>query len=391
MLDCFNASLLACSHAYMLNCFCQSIREAIMLMKAAVCYEFGKPLVVEEIEIAPPQAGEVRVRMVATAICHSDIHLIRGEWGGEPPIVAGHEGAGIVEAIGPGVQLVQPGDHVVVSLLRSCGRCRFCSTGTPHLCEGRFALAHESRLRNKAGQTIKHGIDTAAFAEYVIVDQSQLVGVPPDMPLDQACLLACGVITGIGAVVNRARVHPGSSVVVIGAGGVGLNALQGARLAGAHPIIAIDLVEQKLQTARDFGATHTIHGANESALERVAELTGGRMADYVFVTVGSTRAAEQAYDLAGTRGTVVYVGIPDWVSQVPVTMGETITSEKTITGSLMGSARLQVDVPWLVGLYQAERLKLRELITAHYPLSQINQAIESTESGAALRNVILFA
>lgn len=359
-------------------------------MKAAVCYEFGQPLVVEEIEIDPPKAGEVKVRMAATAICHSDVHLIRGEWGGEVPFVAGHEGAGIVDEVGPGVTLVQVGDHVVVSLLRSCGRCYCCNTGMPHLCEGKFALESESRLRNKQGQTIAQSINTAAFAEYVIVDQSQLVPIPKSIALESACLLACGVITGHGAVVNRAHVAPGSSVVVIGAGGVGLNAVQGARLSGAHPIIATDVQDSKLEVSLSFGATHTINVARDDTAARVSEITSGRMADSVFVTVGSPAAAQQAYSLAGKRGTIVFVGIPDWSSNAPVPIGQTVASEKMVTGTLMGSTRLSVDVPRLVALYQAGRLKLDELITARYSLEQINEAIESTESGKALRNVIVF-
>ena len=359
-------------------------------MKAAVCYEFGQPLVIEEIEIDPPKAGEVKVRMAATAICHSDIHLIRGDWGGEVPIVVGHEGAGIVEQVGAGVTLVREGDHVVVSLLRACGRCRFCTTGAAHLCEGTFALQNESRLRNQSGQAILQGINTAAFAEYVIVEQSQLVPVPKALPLESVALLACGVITGVGAVVNRAQVTPGSSVAVIGVGGVGLNSIQGARLVGAHPIIAIDVVDSKLKTAADFGATHSVNAAGTDIRATVSEITGGRLADYVFVTVGSVTAAEQAYSLAGKRGTIVFVGIPDWTSKVSIPIGSTIGNEKTITGSLMGTTRLSVDVPWLVALYQSQRLKLDELITARYPLSQINDAITATESGSVLRNVIVF-
>ena len=359
-------------------------------MKAAVCYEYGKPLVVEEIEIDPPQVGEVQVRMVATAICHSDVHLIRGEWGGKTPVVAGHEGAGIVEAVGTGVDQVQKGDRVVVSLLRSCGQCEMCTTGNPHLCEGEFALNKESRLRNQQGQSILQGISTAAFAEYVVVDQSQLVRVPVEMPLDSAALLACGVITGFGAVVNRAQVPPGSSVVVIGAGGVGLNSIQGARVAGAKPIIAVDMLESKLEAASGFGATHGVNAKNEDVKARIREITGGQLADYVFVTVGSAAAAEQAYSLTKKRGTLVLVGIPDWRTAMPVPIGMTVWHEKTVTGSFMGTTNLQVDVPRLVSLYQDHRLKLDELITARYPLSQINEAIEATESGAALRNVIVF-
>src|SRR5579859_7464285 len=168
-------------------------------MKAAVCYEFGQPLVVEEIDIKPPEPGEVKVRLAATAICHSDVHLIRGEWGGHPPVVAGHEAAGIVEEIGANVTLAKPGDRVVVSLLRSCGRCFYCTTGHPHMCEGTFPSSKGSRLQNKRGEPLQQGLRTAAFAEYTIVDQSQVVRVPADMPLDRAALLACGVITGLGA------------------------------------------------------------------------------------------------------------------------------------------------------------------------------------------------
>lgn len=359
-------------------------------MQAAVCYAFGQPLVVEEIEVDPPMAGEVKIRMVATAICHSDIHVIRGEWEGALPVVAGHEGAGIVAEVGPGVTHVREGDHVVVSLLRACGRCRWCVKGAPNLCEGTFALGNESRLRSRSGQPIVQGLRTAAFAEYVVVDQSQLAPVPPTMPLESAALLACGVITGLGAVVNRARVEPGSSVVVIGAGGVGINAIQGARLAGAHPIIAVDRVDSKLAAALNFGATHGVHAGRDDLQRSVSEITNGWLADYVFVTVGNRAAAEQAYALAGKRGMVVLVGVPDGASTVPIPIGTTVEMEKMITGSLMGTTRLSEDIPWLVSLYQSQRLKLDELITARYRLSQINEAIAATESGSALRNVIVF-
>ena len=359
-------------------------------MKAAVCYQFNQPLVVEDIEIDPPKDGEVKVKMVATAICHSDVHAILGEWGGALPFVAGHEGAGIVEEVGSGVDLVQQGDHVVVSLLRSCGRCEPCTTGTPHLCDSEFALQNESRLRNQQGHSINHGLNTAAFAEFVIVDQSQLAPVPKEMPLESAALLACGVITGLGAVVNRAQVRPGSSVVVIGAGGVGLNAIQGARIAGAHPIVAIDLLDNKLDAAYTFGATHALNAANDDIQTAVSEITGGRLADYVFVTVGTTTVTELAYSITRKRGMVVLVGIPDWTSAMQVPIGPTVLTEKVITGSLMGTTRLSVDIPWLVALYKENRLKLDELITAQYSLDQINEAILAMQSGSVLRNVILF-
>src|SRR6266508_151744 len=360
------------------------------MMKAAVCYAFGEPLTVEEIDIDPPQQGEVKIRLTATAICHSDVHLIRGEWGGKLPVVAGHEAAGIVDAVGENVTLAKPGDAVVVSLLRSCGRCFYCTLGSPHMCEGRFALERESRLRNRRGEPLQHGIRTAAFAEYAIVDQSQVVQVPAEMPLDRAALLACGVITGLGAVVNTARVGPGQSVVVIGAGGVGLNAIQGAVLVGAYPIVAVDRLDTKLTAARTFGATHTINAAQQDLGAAVADLTAGRGADYAFVTVGSPTAVAQALTIIRPAGTVVIVGIPHEGATAALSIGDVVWNEQRIIGSRMGSTRLSVDVPRLVDLYRHGRLKLDELITARYPLEQINEAIAAMETGEVLRNVIVF-
>ena len=359
-------------------------------MKAAVCYELGQPLRIEEIEIDPPKQGEVKVRVAATAICHSDIHYIRGDWIADLPVVAGHEAAGIVETVGENVTLAQVGDPVIISLLRSCGRCFYCTTGLPNHCDGPFALRTESRLHTRQGDTIYQGIRTGAFAEYVIVDQSQVVQVPPAMPLDRAALLACGVITGLGAVVNTAQVKPGSSVVVIGAGGVGLNAVQGAVLSGASRIIAIDLVESKLEAAKVFGATHTLNARQENMSSQVRELTSGRGADYVFVTVGSTTAVIQGMTLLRRAGTLVIVGMPPVEATAPLSVISVADRGIRILGSFMGSTRLRVDIPWLVDLYQQERLKLDELITARYPLEQINEAIEVMERGEALRNVIVW-
>ncbi len=358
-------------------------------MKAAVCYEFGKPLVVEEVDIDPPKRGEVKVRMAATAVCHSDIHVIRGELGTAVPIVAGHESAGYVEELGEGVTSVKPGDPVVVSLVASCGRCLQCVSGRGFMCEFRWPLNRESRLRNSRGESLNHMMRVASFAEYVIVDESQLVRVPDDMPLDRAALLACGVITGFGAVVNRAQVEPMSSVAVVGTGGVGLNSVQGAALSGAYPVIAVDVLDSKLEAARAFGATHTVRADDDDAVKNLRELTSGRGADYVFVTVGSTAAIEQGFRMSARRGMIVLVGLP------PVT--ETVTlptvlrwSERMVTTSTMGTTRLSVDIPKLVALYQAGRLKLDELISNRYPLEQINEAIEGVERGEALRNVIMF-
>jgi Zn-dependent alcohol dehydrogenase len=360
-------------------------------MKAAVCYEFGKPLTIEELEIDPPKKGEVKVRLAATAICHSDLHALKGEGSGSVPIVLGHEAGGRVEELGDSVSLVKPGDRVVVCLLRSCGRCFYCTLGFPHLCEGDFALNRESRLRNRRGQVINHGLRTAAFAEYCIVDQSQLVRVPENLPLDRASLLACGVITGVGAVINTAQVEPGSSVVVIGTGGVGLNAVQGAALAGAHPIIAMDLLDNKLEAARTFGATHFVNSADQNkTVKAVKDLTSGRGADYVFVTVGSAAAATLALGLARKRGNVIIVGMPAPGATSSFQVNPLVRGEQRIMGSFMGSTRPSVGIPRLIDLYQHGRLKLDELITARYPLERINEAIEAIENGQALRNVIFF-
>lgn len=359
-------------------------------MKAALCYEFGQPLVIEEINLDPPQAGEVKVKLAACAICHSDIHYMEGAWGGVLPAVYGHEAAGVITEVGPHVSRVKPGDTVVVTLIRSCGRCYFCAQGQPHLCEAAFALNSESRLHTRAGQPIHQGIRTGAFAEYIVVDQSQVVQIPPEMPLDSASLLACGVITGLGAVVNTARVPSGSSVVVIGSGGVGLNSIQGAFLSGAQPIIAIDLASSKLAAAKRFGATHTINPTEENPLTAVRSLTQGRGADYVFVTVGSTRAMEQGLTLLRRAGTLVIVGMPASGAKLQIEAVDFADNSQRILGSKMGSTRLQVDVPKLVELYQQGRLKLDELITTRYPLAEINEAIAAVKRGEALRNVIVF-
>jgi Zn-dependent alcohol dehydrogenase len=279
-------------------------------MKAAVCYEFGKPLVVEEVALDPPKAGEVKVKLAACAICHSDIHYAEGAWGGRLPAIYGHEAAGVVEEAGPGVSLTAPGDHVVVTLIRSCGDCFFCTQGEPHMCETLFRLDKNDCHHDKNGGRIKQGLRTGAFAEYVVVEESQVVPIPKEVPLDSASLLACGVITGLGAVVNTAKVPAGSSVVVIGTGGVGLNSVQGAALSGAQPIIALDLSDAKLEAAKTFGATDAVNPAVDDAKEAVKGLTNGRGADFVFVTVGSVKAIEEGLGLLRNAGTLVVVGMP---------------------------------------------------------------------------------
>jgi len=359
-------------------------------LKAAVCYEFNKPWVVEEVDIDPPKKGEVKVRLAATAICHSDIHACKGELADTVPFVGGHESAGYIEEVGENVTSVKPGDPVVASLLASCGKCHYCVTGLPHLCEFEWPVLKESHFRNKQGQRLEQAAKIGSFAEYTILDQSQVVKIPDDMPMDRAALLACGFITGFGAVVNRMQVKPLSSVVVVGTGGVGLSSVQGAALSGAYPIIAVDILDYKLEAARVFGATHTVNAKKEDAIKAVKELTSGRGADYVFVTVGSLDAISQGISMLGPRGTTVIVGLPPITKSMPLLPIELIGGEKTLTGALMGSTRLSVDIPRLVALYKTGRIKLDEMITGRYPLEKINEAQELVERGEALRNVIVF-
>jgi S-(hydroxymethyl)glutathione dehydrogenase / alcohol dehydrogenase len=361
-----------------------------MKARAAVCRAFGKPLTVETVELAGPDPGEALIRTAACAICHSDLSYIEGAWGGELPAVYGHEAAGVVEAVGEGVTRLKPGDHVVATLIRHCGFCPACAEGAPVFCEEVFPLDRTSPLSDSAGARIVHGLRTGAFAEAMVVDQSQAVAIPKDIALDSASLIACGVLTGMGAVVNTARVRAGSSVAVIGCGGVGLNAIQGARLAGASPIIAVDVEPMKLAAARDFGATETINAKSEDVPKRAAELNGGRKADWVFVSVGVKGAAEQGVSLMKRNGATVLVGMPPSGVTATIDPGWLAADGQRILGSKMGSARPTIDVPMIVRLYREGRLKLDQLISGRYRLESINEALASSRSGAALRNVIVF-
>jgi Zn-dependent alcohol dehydrogenase len=359
-------------------------------VKAAVCREFGRPLAIEDVDIADPGPGEVRVRIRACAICHSDISYAEGAWGGPLPAVYGHEAAGIVDSVGAGVKSTRAGEHVVVTLVRSCGHCHYCARELPVACETSFPLDHTSPIRSRDGQPIVHGLRTGSFAELVVVHASQLVAVPADLPFDSASLLACGVITGYGAVVNTAAVPAGSSVAVIGVGGIGLNSIQAAALAGARPVIAVDLVDGKLEAALRFGASHAVNPAHEDVVGAVRAATGGRGADFVFVAVGAKAAFEQAFTLLARAGAVVVVGMPATGVVSAFDPGSLAGWNQRILGSKMGGTRIGIDIPRLVDLYRAGRLKLDELISGRYPLDGINEAIDAVNRGNALRNVIVF-
>jgi Zn-dependent alcohol dehydrogenase len=357
-------------------------------MKAAVCHAFGEPLRIEEVELRGPGAGEVSVRLAACAICHSDVAFMQGAWGGELPAVYGHEAAGVVEEVGEGVRDVAEGDHVVVTLVRSCGHCPQCLRGEPALCErlAEFPLSKSTPLSTLDGRAIHQGVRTGAFAERVTVDASQVVAIPHDVGLDAASLLACGVVTGVGAVRNTAQVEPGSVVVVYGAGGVGLNVVQGAALAGAALIVAVDLVDAKLEAAQQFGATHVLNAERDDVEAEVRTLTGGRGADYAFDASGAISAIEEGARLIRRGGTLVLVGLPPTGAKIAFEAEAVADNALRILGTKVGSVRPRTDIPELVGLYREGRLKLDELITGRWRLDEINEAVAAN----GIRSVITF-
>lgn len=358
-------------------------------VKAAVCHAFGELLRIEQVDLRAPGQGEVEVRLDAVAICHSDISYIDGGWGGDLPAVYGHEAAGRVTTIGPGVTAYAPGDKVLVTLIKSCGGCGSCASGAPVYCSGNAPADPTIRLTD--GTTVTKAMECGAFAEAAVVHQSQLAPLPEDMPSDVASLLACGVITGIGAVVNTAQVRPGQNLVVIGAGGVGLNAIQGARIAGAARIIAVDLAEEKLNDAKVFGATDGVLASTEKPWKEIARITGGHMADAVFVTVGAIPAYDQALRFLARGGTMYAVGMPHSGAMAEYEPVIIAAVGQGMKGSKMGDAVLPRDIPWMVDMYRQGRLKLDELISNRWRLDQINEAIADTRTGHARRNVIVLS
>jgi Zn-dependent alcohol dehydrogenase len=360
------------------------------LIKAAVLREPRQPLTIEELVLAPPGAGQVEVRIASSGICHSDVSYFDGSWEGVRPAVYGHEGAGLVTAVGAGVSDVTPGQRALVTLGRACGRCFFCAHEQPALCDASFPLDLQGPLHTQDGEPVLHGFHTAAFAERVVVHESQVVPIPDDLPYDCASLLSCGVLTGFGAVTKTARIEAGAHVVVIGAGGVGLNSIQASAIAGAASTVAVDLDPSKLEVARRFGATHAFGPGNGDVREAILGLTEGRGADYVFVTVGSVSAMESGVQLLRRGGELVVVGMTPTgarASYDPTTLAHDSLS---IVGSKMGSSVPARDVPEFAALYLEGRLKLDELISGRYALDQINEAVAATASGSALRNVIVF-
>jgi S-(hydroxymethyl)glutathione dehydrogenase/alcohol dehydrogenase len=359
-------------------------------LKAAVLREVGAPLQIEEVELDAPGAREVRVRTVASGVCHSDLHVIEGENPWELPLVLGHEPAGIVEAVGSEVSAVQVGDRVVACSSAFCGACAFCATGRTYLCGGMSTLRAEgepSRLLQR-GKPIGQFAYLSSFAEEMLLHENSLVVVREEMPLDRASLLGCGVLTGVGAVLNTACVRPGETAVVIGCGGVGLSVVQGLRIAGASRIVAIDTQDWKLGLAVKLGATDTLL-AGEDAVERVHELMGGGL-DYAFECIGNKRAIPQALGMLKSGGACLLVGLMPVGESFEVGGFDLVLGAKTLRGSLMGSNQFRVDIPRLVEFYLAGTLNLDEMISERIALEGINGAFDDLRAGRSARSVVVF-
>ncbi|MAY87249.1 MAG: zinc-binding dehydrogenase [Pseudooceanicola sp.] len=357
-------------------------------IRAAVCHAFNEPLVIEDVQLAAPGQGGVEVELDAVAICHSDVSFWQGGFGGHLPAVYGHEAAGRITALGEGVTGLSVGDHVCVTLIRACGACPSCHSARLTTCETPID-GTAGPLTTMGGDKMLQAMACGAFAEKVVVDQSQVVVIPEDVKKEVAALISCGVITGVGAAVNAAGLRVGQDVVVIGAGGVGLNAIQGARIAGARRIVAVDMLPEKLDVAREFGATDVVEASDPKPWRTVKQMLG-RGADAVLVTVGVAQVYDQSPRYLAPSGNVVMVGMPhaDQTSRYsPLGMAD---QGQGFIGSKMGNVVIKRDIPWMIDLYKQGRLKLDELISGRWSLDQINEAIANTASGAARRNVILF-
>jgi NDMA-dependent alcohol dehydrogenase len=369
-----------------------------MKTEAAVLWEVGAPWEVVPVDLDPPKQGEVQVHLVASGMCHSDEHLVTGDLPFILPAIGGHEGAGIVEAVGPGVTAVAPGDHVVFGFIPSCGRCPSCSTGHQNLCDlgallgfGRQVTDQTSR-HHARGQDLSLMCLVGSFCRTTVVNEASCIKIDDDLPLDKACLVGCGVTTGWGSAVYAGGVGPGDSVVVVGIGGIGANAIQGARLAGAERIFAVDPVEWKRDQAKKFGATH-VAASVEEALEQVTEATYGVKANQVIVTMGSGRGdmLGSFLALAAKRGKVIITNLhPATETEANISLFELTLLEKQVVGSLFGSANPRFDIPMLLQLYRAGQLDLDGLVTRTYALDEINQGYQDMRDGKNIRGVILF-
>lgn len=363
-------------------------------MRAPVIHQPRQPMTIEEIELLPPRANEVRVRMVASGVCHSCLHVIDGSYTGAPmPMILGDEGAGVVEEVGPGVSNVSPGDHVIISWAPACGRCRNCVSGRLVLCENQPPFGYQAdgtvRFRMRGQDVFHYG--PAAYASEVVIPASCAVPISKDMPLEKAALIGCSVTTGVGAVTWTARVPAGASVAVFGVGGVGLNAVQGADLVSAHPIIAVDLNDARLEDARVMGATHTFNASQADVPAAIKGITGGRGVEYAIVAVGVGAVVQQAWASLANGGTCVMLGLMPSGELLSIDPIRLMGNECRLIGSRYGSSRPSDDFPRLVDLYLAGKLKIGELITRTYPLDEINEAHRALAAGENARSILVYS
>jgi len=361
-------------------------------MKAAVMRANNAPLELEEVRIDDPGPGEVLLKTAASGICHSDLHVIEGGLPVPPPCILGHEPAGVVEAVGAGVTDFTPGDHVIGCLTSWCGVCKFCTGGRPYLCPSQYigrAPESKPRLSTPGGDAIGQFANLSSFAEKMLCPERSLVKIRDDMPLDRASLIGCGVTTGLGAALNTVHIPAGSSVVIIGCGGVGLAALQGARIVGAGKIIAVDAQAWKFDIAQKLGATDCVDASDGDPVAAVQGLTGGG-ADFVFECIGLVPTVQQAVAMTGRGGTTVLVGVVPIQQLVPISAADLTLQEKKITGSYMGSNRFRFDMPKYVEFYLDGRLHLDEMISSRIPLDEVNEAFDRMRKGEVARQVIVF-
>lgn len=364
-------------------------------MRAAVLTAVNKPLEILDLEQEGPRTGEARVKVKAAGVCMSDWHIMNGDWPMPLPMVLGHEAAGIVEEVGPGVANVKRGDHVIFSFRPNCGHCRYCHSGHSVLCVGHNDtprwMMHDGTHRLKLnGEPVNQMARIGTFSEQVVCPAEQLVPVRKDLPWSYAAIIGCSVATGVGAVIRHAAVSAGCSIVVVGCGGVGLNVVQGARLAGAKTIIAVDLLDNKLEYARTFGATHTINAKTEDVVKRVRALTDGLGADFAFDAIGGEKTCLQCVDCVAPGGQAVLVGIPAVDVKAPISPFQFVFSEKKLTGTYYGSIRPGIDFGVLADLAMDRKLDLNGLISRSYKFDEINEGFQNLVKGNVARGVILF-
>lgn len=364
-------------------------------MKAAVQYETGKPMVVDDVTLEDPQQNEVRVKIVASGVCATDWHFIKGDMPAPMPVVMGHEGAGIVEKVGPGVTSVAPGDHVLMMVAFSCGKCRYCVEGRPTRCVENLPIqmmaslpGGATRLR-KNGKPVNHIFGLAAFAEYAVVHERSLIKIRKDAPLDKVCLMGCGTTTGLGAAINTTRMKAGETVVVYGCGGVGLSAIMGAKLAGAGKLIAVSRSDRKLDMAKQFGADYVIKSGTVDPVAKVKELTGGG-ADYAIEAVGKGEVMMQAFGSIHAGGKCVIAGMAP-LTEILTIMPFEFLLGKTIVGTVQGDIVAPIEVPRYIDMYMDGKLPLDKMITNTYKLSQINEAFAALEKSEVIRSVVKIA